>query len=79
METTSDAHAIELGVKFSSDVAGEIRGVKFYKGPKGTLQWGPQYSYIVRNTWSGVGGPSIAGQPNAPENMFLTSFRYYLP
>lgn len=52
---------------------------KFYKGPKGTLQWGPQYSYIVRNTWSGVGGPSIAGQPNAPENMFLTSFRYYLP
>lgn len=52
---------------------------KFYKGPKGTLQWGPQYSYIVRNTWSGVGGPSTAGQPAATENMFLTSFRYYLP
>ena len=47
---------------------------RFYKGPKGTLQWGPQYSYIDRNTWAGVGG-----NPNATENMFFTSFRYYLP
>ena len=29
---------------------------RFYKGPKGTLQFGPQYSYIVRNTWSGAAG-----------------------
>ena len=27
---------------------------RFYKGPKGTVQWGPQYSYVVRNTWSGT-------------------------
>ena len=27
---------------------------RFYKGPKGTIQWGPQYSYVVRNIWSGV-------------------------
>ncbi len=47
---------------------------RFYNGPKGRLQWGPQYSYIDRNSWSGVGG-----NPNATENMFLTSFRYYLP
>lgn len=47
---------------------------RFYKGPKGTVQWGPQYSYIVRNAWSGTGG-----EPQATENMFLTSFRYYLP
>ncbi len=47
---------------------------KFYNGPKGRLQVGPQYSYIVRNTWSGVGGA-----PNTNENMVLTSFRYYLP
>jgi hypothetical protein len=47
---------------------------RFYKGPKGTLQWGPQYSYIDRNIWSGTGG-----NPNATENMILTSFRYYLP
>lgn len=47
---------------------------RVYVGPKGRIQWGPQYSYIVRNTWWGVGG-----QPQATENMFLTSFRYYLP
>ncbi|HEY1801758.1 MAG TPA: hypothetical protein VGG46_12565 [Terriglobales bacterium] len=52
---------------------------RFYKGPKGTLQWGPQYSYLVRNTWNGLNGTSAAGQPTATENMFLTSFRYYLP
>ena len=38
------------------------------------MQWGPQYSYVVRNTWSGAGG-----QPHGVENMFFTSFRYYLP
>jgi hypothetical protein len=47
---------------------------RFYNGPKGRLQWGPQYSYIDRNSWSGVGG-----NPNATENMIFTSFRYYLP
>ena len=48
---------------------------RFYKGPKGTVQWGPQYSYVVRNTWSGAAG----GDPHGIENMFFTSFRYYLP
>ena len=47
---------------------------RFYNGPKGRIQWGPQYSYIDRNTWGGIGG-----NPNATENMFFTSFRYYLP
>ena len=47
---------------------------RFYKGPKGTLQWGPQYSYIDRNIWAGTGN-----SPNGTENMFFTSFRYYLP
>jgi len=47
---------------------------RFYNGPKGRIQWGPQYSYINRNSWSGVGN-----SPNAVENMFFTSFRYYLP
>jgi hypothetical protein len=47
---------------------------KFYSGPKGRLQWGPQYSYIDRNIWAGTGG-----NPNATENMLFTSFRYYLP
>jgi hypothetical protein len=48
--------------------------VKLYAGPKGRLQFGPQYSYLTRNTWAGTGG-----EPHAVENMFLTSFRYYLP
>jgi len=47
---------------------------RFYQGPKGRLQWGPQYSYIDRNIWAGTGG-----SPNATENMLFTSFRYYLP
>jgi len=48
---------------------------RFYKGPKGTIQWGPQFSYIVRNTWYGANGIT----PHADEPMVLTSFRYYLP
>ncbi len=47
---------------------------KPYNGPKGRLQFGPQYSYLVRNTWEGTGG-----SPHAIENMVFTSFRYYLP
>jgi len=60
---------------------------RFYKGPKGMLQQGLQYSYIVRHTWQGVGlaadpttgAPSIPGSPTATDNMVFTSFRYYLP
>jgi hypothetical protein len=54
---------------------------RFYNGPKGRLQWGPQYSYIVRNTWVGAPpkGSTIGIAPHGIENMFLTSFRYYLP
>lgn len=32
----SDASAVELGVKFRSDVAGYIKGIRFYKGPANT-------------------------------------------
>jgi hypothetical protein len=56
---------------------------RFYSGPKGRIQWGPQYSYVDRNTWAGIGGNPLSGNPlgnpNATENMFFTSFRYYLP
>jgi len=56
---------------------------RFYKGPKGTAQFGMQYSNYVRNTWRGVGGasgtPSASGQPHSDQNMFFTSFRYVLP
>jgi hypothetical protein len=49
--------------------------IKPYNGPKGRLQFGPQYSYISRNAWAGADGL----KPHAIENMFYTSFRYYLP
>jgi hypothetical protein len=48
---------------------------RIYNGPKGRLQFGPQYSYVLRSTWAGANG----FQPKATENMFFTSFRYYLP
>jgi hypothetical protein len=54
--------------------------VKPYNGGKGRIQLGPQYSYLVRNAWSGAG--STAGtfvHPHGIENMFFASFRYYLP
>jgi len=55
---------------------------RFYTGPKGRLQFGAQYSYVTRQTWSGV-GPSGSGAPGVtPEGldgMVFTSFRYYLP
>jgi hypothetical protein len=55
---------------------------RVYTGPKGRFQWGPQYSYLVKNTWSGAGSASgSAGTiaPHAIDNMLFTSFRYYLP
>ncbi len=45
-----------------------------YNGPKGKLQFGPQYSYVSRNAWSGT-----VGAPHGIDNMAFTSFRYYLP
>jgi hypothetical protein len=54
---------------------------RLYRGTHGTLQQGIQYSYLVRHTWLGIGDPA-AGLPNSPKainNMWFTSFRYYLP
>ena len=47
---------------------------KPYNGPKGRIQFGPQYEYLVRQVWRGIGG-----DPSTNNNVFLTSFRYYLP
>ncbi|MGH9746827.1 MAG: hypothetical protein ACRD59_12050 [Candidatus Acidiferrales bacterium] len=55
---------------------------RFYQGPKGRLQYGLQYSYAVKNAWSGAGSSSeTAGTiaPSAPDSMIFTSLRYYLP
>jgi hypothetical protein len=46
-----------------------------YKGDRGRLRQGAQYGYTVREGWSGAAGIEAKGI----ENMFWTSFRYYLP
>jgi hypothetical protein len=49
---------------------------KFYNGQKGRFQWGPQFSYVSRQTWSGAGSPN---EPHGLDAMVFSSFRYYLP
>ncbi|MGA3049783.1 MAG: hypothetical protein ABSD67_24480 [Terracidiphilus sp.] len=46
-----------------------------YKGDRGRLRQGLQYSYAVREGWSGASGIGAKGI----ENMIFTSLRYYLP
>jgi hypothetical protein len=74
-----------------SNCAGDIRSIseptlgfwyRFYQGPKGRFQFGVQYSYLVKEIWSGTGGVTAgnpAVNPKANNNMVWTSFRYYLP
>ena len=73
--------------KCTADTRAIIEGTagfwyRFYNGPRGKFQFGTQYSYVTRQTWSGV-GPSGSGAPGVtPEGldgMVFTSFRYYLP
>jgi hypothetical protein len=53
---------------------------RIYSGDKGRIQWGPQYSYLVKNTWYGAGSSSgSVASPHGIDNMVFTSFRYYLP
>jgi len=47
---------------------------RFYKGDRGTLQFGSQYARVIRNAWSGGGF-----NPQGNDNMVFTSFRYYIP
>jgi hypothetical protein len=72
--------------------AGDIRNImegtmgfwhRIYNGPYGRVQWGAQYSYLLKNTWSGNNNNTPAGNPgsapNAHDNMVWTAFRYYIP
>lgn len=52
--------------------------IKAHNGPHGRLQFGPQYSYVARYAWTGTNGTSFSS-PHGVDNMFFTSFRYYLP
>jgi hypothetical protein len=72
-----------------ADCTGDSRAVtegtlgfwyRFYSGPRGRFQFGTQYSYVNRQTWSGVGfSKSASLSPVGLDNMVFTSFRYYLP
>ncbi|HWE85432.1 MAG TPA: hypothetical protein VG267_10840 [Terracidiphilus sp.] len=51
-----------------------------YRGPQGGLRFGLQYARFERDLWSGAGGPlNPSGGAKGIDNMFWTSFRYYLP
>jgi len=74
--TTCDA---ELGATSScvANTSGIAEGTigawwKFEKGPFGTMQVGPQYAYIHRTIFQGVGLT-----PKTDDNTLMMSFRYY--
>jgi hypothetical protein len=46
-----------------------------YRGDRGRLRQGLQYGYSIRDAWSGASGIGAKGL----DNMFWTTFRYYLP
>jgi hypothetical protein len=48
---------------------------RFYRGPAGTLQAGLSYSFTHRTAWEGLHGV----QPEATQNIIMSSLRYYLP
>lgn len=62
---------------------GEFSGgwwYNIYTGPKGNLRYGLQYARFQRDLWSGNGGTTNPSNgANGVDNMFWTSFRYYLP
>jgi hypothetical protein len=52
----------------------------FYNGPKGRMRFGLQYARFERDIWSGAGGTTNpGGGARGIDNMFWTSFRYYVP
>ncbi len=69
----------------TSDTRAVIEGTagfwyRFYNGPRGRFQFGTQYSYVTRQTWSGITPASApSGSPEGLDGMVFTSFRYYLP
>jgi hypothetical protein len=68
----------------TADTRNDIEGTagfwyRFYSGPKGRFQYGMQFSYAERETWSGVAAPFTDGAPRGLDMMVFSSFRYYLP
>jgi hypothetical protein len=71
--------------KCTADTRAAIEGTagfwyRFYNGPRGKFQFGTQYSYVTRQTWSGTGFTTgVGASPEGLDGMVFTSFRYYLP
>jgi hypothetical protein len=71
----------------TNDTKHEMEGTlgfwyRFYKGSRGTVQFGLQESYFLRYDWSGVGnasGVGTSGAPHGTDNMVFTSVRYIIP
>ncbi len=58
LASSNDPKAVEVGVKFRSDVAGYVRGVRFYKGAKNTgthagSLWSASGTRLARATFTG--------------------------
>ena len=73
-----------LGSKCTADTRAVIEGTagfwyRFYSGSRGRFQFGAQYSYVTRQTWSGIGPLGTGVSPEGLDGMVFTSFRYYLP
>ncbi len=84
--TTSYVWNLNPAKSCTADTRAVIEGTagfwyRFYSGPKGKFQFGTQYSYVTRQTWSGAnlaGTPGVLS-PEGLDGMVYTSFRYYLP
>ncbi len=86
--STENPPANQLTPSGGGTCAGDIRVIqegtigfwhRFYQGPKGGIRWGLQYSYFQKDGWAGNNNSAVAISPKAVDNMFWTSFRYYLP
>jgi hypothetical protein len=56
---TNDGSAVELGVKFRSDVAGNVTGVRFYKGSTNT---GPHTGTLWSSTGTKLASATFSGE-----------------
>lgn len=70
--------------KCTADTRAAIEGTagfwyRFYNGPRGKFQFGTQYSYVTRQSWSGTPAVGTSGAPEGLDGMVFTSLRYYLP
>jgi hypothetical protein len=58
----SDTAAVEIGVKFRSDVAGQVTGVRFYKGPGNT---GTHVGKLWSRTGTLLGSVTFTGETSS--------------